>query len=259
MSKDDSKKIIKNLMGQKLFDQRFAIGSTVNKFSIGWALRDAQLNSQLVKIGSVVADWTVRQQKMVINMSEEEWFPFEMCLMKPPKANQNISDFMMERIDFFYDSLKEEILMDHNKRSHILKVAFDLFEQDNFIASIPLMLTQIDGICFDHFKTFYFTAETKNIKKFPGMLQEKFSSQEHEWIYNTLRQVIDNASKKFISMRFSHIDEVDAISVLNRGGILHGHSKFLEYGNKINAYKVLSLLFYVDWMINLIQSSEVNP
>lgn len=231
------------------------LGATAAMLRTGSMIAINKTNKELNKIGSLVANWTTRQRELIINMSNEEWFPFEKCFGRPPKVDENISDFMIKKIDTHYKLTKEEILKKNKDRSHILEVAFNLFEQENYIASIPLMLTQIDGMCYDQHGTFYFTSE-KGIKKFPIMLQARMGEEENKDIYNLIKLIIDNSQRRFISERFSNIDDVNEFSILNRGAILHGHSKFLEYGNKINGYKVLSLLLYVNWMIDFIEKRD---
>lgn len=259
MSRYDLGKIIMDLTNSSMLKQNREItrmiGSTAEMVKTGSMISNHKINKQLSTIGAVVASWSARQQEMIINMSKEEWFPFENCFGRPPKIDENISDFMIKKIDANYKLSKEEIIEKNKNRAHILEVAFNLFEQENYIASIPLMLTQIDGMCYDQHGTFYFTSE-KGVKKFPILLQARMDEEDNKDIYNLIKLIIDNSQRRFISERFSNIDDVTEFNMLNRGAILHGHGKFLQYGSKINGYKVLSLLLYVNWMIDLIEKQD---
>ena len=42
------------------------------------------------------------------------------------------------------------------------------------------------------------------------------------------------------------------INKLNRHGILHGHVEFLEYADRKNCLKIISLILFVDHILSLI-------
>ena len=193
-----------------------------------------------------------KRREAVLAMSESGWFPFEESLLVTPDENQSIDDYMMSVIEQNYDELKNRILIKYPERGEIFKVAFSLFEAGNYIAAIPLLLTQIDGISNDNHGVYYFTG-----KKFPVHLREKAKEDWDEHTYDLLNTILEKANKSFISRRFEDLkDNVDELNILNRGGILHGDKDFLDYGSRVNANKVISLLMYVDWMSELLDEEQ---
>lgn len=74
---------------------------------------------------------------------------------------------MVGIIENNYADLKNKILEKYSERQEILQVAFQLFEDKNPIAAIPLLLTQIDGISQDNHGEYYFSG-----KNFPRLLRE---------------------------------------------------------------------------------------
>ena len=129
-----------------------------------------------------------------------------------------------------------------------------MIEEGNDIAVIPLLLTQIDGISKDLFGMYYFTRTRIPFTKdsFPVHLKSK--GDEIGDIYDLLKAVIDNANKALISDGFEKLKgEVNPINILNRSGILHGDKNFINYWEKPNTYKVLSLLLYIDWISEFVE------
>lgn len=193
-----------------------------------------------------------KRRKAILSMSENGWFPFEESIRLVPLTNESIDSYMIRIIESNYEDLKKKILDKYTERKAILTAAFELIEANNDIAAIPLLLTQIDGISQDNQGVYYFTG-----KKFPIYLKEKAKEGWNEHTYNLFQSVIERANKTFISNRFENIKgSIDKINILNRNGILHGDKDFLNYAEKPNAYKVLSLLLYVDWMSELLEEKD---
>lgn len=189
-----------------------------------------------------------KRREAVLAMSESGWFPFEESLLVVPKDNQSIDEYMINVIEENYSDLKKRILTKYLNRKEILEVAFSLFEQGNYIAAIPLLLTQIDGISNDNHGIYYFTGE-----KFPVHLKEKAKKGWDVHTYDLFNAILEKAQKTFISERFEGLKgKINELNILNRAGILHGDKDFLDYGTKPNAHKVISLLLYVDFMSDLL-------
>lgn len=193
-----------------------------------------------------------KRRVAILNMSESGWFPFEESIRFVPLKNETIDEYMVGIIENNYDELKKKLLEKYNERQEILQVAFQLVEDKNHIAAIPLLLTQIDGISQDNHGEYYFAG-----KNFPRLLKEKALSNWDENTYGLLSAVIDKAHKTFISNRFDELKgSINKINILNRNGILHGDREFLNYGEEVNTYKVFSLLLYVDWMSELLNEEK---
>ena len=198
-----------------------------------------------------------KRRVAILSMSESGWFPFEESIKLVPSENESIDEYMIGIIESNYEDLKKKILEKYTERKAILTVAFDSIEAGNDIAAIPLLLTQIDGISQDNQGVYYFTGNTNSKKKFPVYLKEKAKEGWNEHTYNLFQSVVERANKTFISNRFEDIKgNIDKINILNRNGILHGDKDFLNYAEKPNAYKVLSLLLYVDWMSELLDEKD---
>lgn len=199
-----------------------------------------------------------KRRQAILSMSEWGWYPFEECIRSIPLTIDSIDGFMVDVLDKNYEKIKTKILEKYSERRNILECAFRLIEEGNDIAVIPLLLTQIDGISKDLFGMYYFTQTRMPFKKesFPAHLKSKGDGIGD--IYDLLRAVIDNANKALISDGFEKLNgEVNPINILNRSGILHGDKNFINYWEKPNTYKVLSLLLYVDWISEFVEEEQI--
>lgn len=210
-------------------------------------------NPEITKSFQLFLELPAKRRKMVMEMSEYGWFPFEECLRRLPLRNETLDDYMIGIIDNNFEDLKVKILEKYPERREIFECGFRLIEGGNDIAAIPLLLTQVDGISKDLFGMYFFTTSREPIRKTSLPVYLKNKGQEiGEDSYNLLKSIIDNANKTYISDGFEKLGEdVNSLTILNRSGILHGDRAFLKYCEKPNVYKVLSLLLYVDWMSEL--------
>jgi len=152
---------------------------------------------------------------------------------------------MIKYLDDAGDELAARALALYPERAAILCVAFDLHRAENYIASIPLLLTQVDGICAQHLNKSYFFAKTKRFQTSVKDLIEQSGDDLtgaflSAFLLNTpLLATIDEAAK------------AGKTRGPNRHGILHGSVEHLDYGSKVNGYKAFSLLCFVAFCFDL--------
>lgn len=253
----------------RYFKEKPEVGKVVSSFAKGLQkyvdfLEQPQMQDFLINFN----DLPEKRKLVVQNMSDKGWFPPSYRLYYNfPKEEQSIDEFMGSFIDQRYRKIKSGLLSRHADRELILKNAFELYEQGNYIACIPLLLTQIDGICHDSGLNHYFTdsqAQNKDdrknpkYKKFPNKIKALMDSKDIDQnIKEFFQVVIEKADKSFISVRTDEVGVVDELSILNRHGILHGLIQYQDYGTKINAQKIISLMCYINIMIDLLTEDQM--
>ncbi len=185
--------------------------------------------------------------QMMKELAKNGWFisPFEKSenlefLFEKSVDFEKLDVDMIAYVNLIYQKLKEKTLKNFNKRKHILEVAFNLHENSNYIAAIPLFLSQIDGLCATQFKSFLFSEHEKRETEIKKEIER----------YPLLRFVIEPMltplqSDTQFSASISKFSLAKKAKGPNRNGILHGSRKHLDYGTEINSYKCLSLLFYM--------------
>lgn len=138
--------------------------------------------------------------------------------------NKSLREIIENNFDDFQRFVSEAI----PKRHEITNCAFELYKQGNFIALIPLILSQVDGIIKEITGKdgFY----TSNVKLFKSNIYFDFLST-----YAHLDFGDRNEYELF--KKQSNQDE------FNRHAILHGES--YTYSNETNALKALLLLIFI--------------
>lgn len=164
------------------------------------------------------------------------------------KLAQNIDDKEIEKLDIYlieyytnnFDTIIKKLSINHPKRTKLfdeIKIAFD---NEYYNLGIPLILSQIDGTCYDYTKKLFFT---KNAKKEKNPYLPKVSNElivfNNEFFKAFLAPFFNDAPI------FAHEDNLELFpTAFNRHRIIHGIDT--DYGTKINILKAFSLLSYCD-------------
>lgn len=132
------------------------------------------------------------------------------------------------------DGIETSIIGDYRHRAEILKEAFALHRENRFLASIPLLLTQSDGIGNETFEI------SPNSRKNIPLLRR--------WLDERIRQ--PDITTRFwrgihallpLTEQTTKLDE--SAHHLNRHAVLHGLST--DYGTRTNSLKAISWLEFI--------------
>lgn len=129
------------------------------------------------------------------------------------------------------------------KRQEITNCAFDLYKQGNFIALIPLILSQVDGVMKEVTgENGFYASKNDKMKYFENDVYfDFFSNYEHLDINN--RNEYELLKKEANPREF------------NRHAILHGES--YTYSNDTNSLKALLLLIFIAEISNANSTVDV--
>lgn len=194
--------------------------------------------------------WQEQQKQDVAAMAESGWFPNWFTFDYDPEEEVDLDMLMTMHLNDCWSKLTDKIIESCPNRKHILEVAFRLHSENNFIASIPLFLSQADGICQEEM-TYLFCNSRKDNK--PLFQEEKTNKLFRRLIEEgTLRNgfLVDILLEPFkvktpFSQNFDPLEEKGEEEGPNRHGIMHGHRNYLDYGTELNSLKSLSLLAFV--------------
>ena len=154
-----------------------------------------------------------------------------------------IDDAFVSYYQSIIDTIQKKLIKQFPKRAHILNEAFTAHKESNYIISIPLLLTQVDGIAYDTFKSSFF--EKSRGKKIP-----KISEHISEEIgYFSVSLLIPFQSEQPII--FGQKDRNEDFNHLNRHQVLHGES--IDYHTEANSCKVISLIYYISQAVKIIK------
>lgn len=145
-----------------------------------------------------------------------------------------MEDYLM---DFFRDrvpAIQAKTEQRFHKRSHIIRGAFNAYLRGEHELAIPVLFTQIDGICYDEVKKNLFI---QNEWESGVVLYRKRNTLD--WFTDIL---LDTLTKP-LPISLSQKKRDPEFSGLNRHQVIHGES--VDYGTEINALKTISLLNYI--------------
>ena len=158
-------------------------------------------------------------------------------------SQEKIDTRMLKAFEARYADAKQYVLDQAGERKHILSVAIQLHEQKNYIASIPLLLSQSDGIFESYLAISVFTRRKDKIKQMEDKLGDKFRDDSVAKAY-----FAHFSSRSQFSENSSYSENDNKIKAPNRNGILHGDRKHLDYGSYINSCKSICFLSSVLWL-----------
>jgi hypothetical protein len=202
----------------------------------------SQIHAISLQIAKAAEKWQVARKQDVALMAENGWYPnWFTFFYTPSKESNTLDELMVMHLNDNWNEITSKIIEFCPTRNHILENAFDLHKSGNYIAAMPLFLSQADGICCESLvKSFLFTGNEveNNINKlvdsgqiktdiFTEIFLEPFKIKNHH-----------NAG-------VSKSSQSAKSKAPSRNGILHGHRKHLDYGTEINSLKCFSLLSFI--------------
>ena len=147
-----------------------------------------------------------------------------------------LDEYMASNTRPYVAELHSYLIAQYPERKEILDIAFDLHNQGNYIAAIPLFLAQTDGICAKEIGCFLFSEHDRRYEKIEKII--KYSPESSVVLAPLLQGTQFGAS-------ISKKSKTAKSKAPNRNGILHGSSKHLDYGTEMNSLKSISLLSYI--------------
>lgn len=209
-----------------------------------------------------LAAYTANQKELMKTMSERGWYPSLYVFTTSKNDSENLDEYMKRCLDLRLDSFLVELIECYPKREKIFREAFELFKLGRHIACIPLFITQIDGISEDNGFSPYFADNSVDKSKYKdpndevrikalklpkyldAIIEGKIADVDSGLI-TFYKDVIRNAADSYIIWNTKKANKSKVENPLNRHGIMHGHIDFLDYGDPINSYKIISLLYFV--------------
>ena len=156
------------------------------------------------------------------------------------KDDKEIENFLVE----YYKNKADEIIESSKTvfpdRYKLFQSALNVHKQENYNASIPLLLAQADGVCVDMFGEKLFSKQ-KGKPKTANVVQKKVLDN---YILEAVVEPLLSGSALTLNPNEMKEKRKDSnYSVLNRHEIMHGADKI--YGSEINSLKAISLINYL--------------
>lgn len=192
-------------------------------------------------------DLPFKMQELLILLGTEGWYldlemtPSELFEISQALTKKNIREVENVLAEYFeerLDNIEKSILKKFPNRKKIIKAAFNAHRRQEYELSIPVLLSQTDGICKEIANEYLFITKKKNKNKKPqtAIYVEKIAS-------DTLLKAILSPLGQTLPINVSESERKKGFNKLNRHMVLHGES--LDYGTKTNSLKAISLINYV--------------
>ena len=195
----------------------------------------------LATLASILPSLSANQQQAIIGLAEHGWFMDpEMTIRLPGHladalGGQDHADTLTFLEDFFVrrtSAIEESLKENYPDREAILGDAFEAHRLGKYNLSVPVFLTQADGIFGSQlFGKRGRTAE--NHRKASGKFLQAFFELFEE------RIPLWESGKKM---------QRNPVNCLNRHQVLHGEST--QFGTQSFSLQCISLLSFLNWLLN---------
>lgn len=209
----------------------------------------------LTKFAEEVISFSKKAPKNYYELSKHGWyFDFDINPKKIIEFGEALQKGEYEIVNkylctYYTENLNEiegELIKNFPNRTILFKEAFENYRIENFHSSITMLITQIDGICYDITKKLFFKNNPKHrnknayIPEFEEALKENSSGLLDIFMSPIIKPTAIN----------EHSSNLQNFPIrLNRHEILHGIDT--GYGSKLNNLKIISLLKYLnDLLLN---------
>jgi hypothetical protein len=202
-------------------------------------------------------DLPPRIQEALLLLGAHGWY-FDLDLVLPKLWNLrealldgNVEEAEAALVDY-YEGRANEIEKSLTEmlplRAHLIKAAFTAHRRQEYELSIPVFLAQTDGICKELTKQYLFIKRDK---------KPQTATYVEEIALDTFRASLLSPLAQTLPISASERERTDANKALNRHAVLHGES--LNYGNKTNSLKAISLINYVAHVLKMCAAADNRP
>jgi hypothetical protein len=184
-----------------------------------------------------------RTQAALILLGTHGWYldlempiPFLWKLNKALEEGsvQETDDALVHYFEEHLDEIEASIVERFSNRKKVIWAAFSAHRRCEYELSIPVLLSQTDGICKEVVNEHFFIKQNK--KPRTALYVEQIAA-------DTYRAALLSPLAHSLPISASENERGASFSELNRYMVLHGES--LDYGTKTNSLKAISLINYV--------------
>lgn len=153
-----------------------------------------------------------------------------------------MDEFLINYYENELENIQNKLIKNNLKRKNIINEGIENHKNGNYYSSITLLLTQVDGLCYDKTNKMFFKNNFKlaREKKYKPEIEEVLANEDTGTFFKEFLAPMNEPSA--INEHSSNLDKFPIR--LNRHEILHGID--YEYGSKVNSLKIISFLSYID-------------
>ncbi len=232
------------ISGYKLFDDKFIeglreLGSRIRK---DFKIPVVSWDEEVVVLGR--AGWYISPEMPIT-------WPKTLATMLSEGKVSEVDSALVEHIESNLASIESEIKNFAPRRSKLIESAFRAHANGMFDLSIPLVLTQVDGLCYDNVQRLFFKS-AKGRPETAGAIDISVQTEmAKSWLGGLLWPLQEKSA-----INLSSRERPEGFDGLNRHMVLHG--EVVDYGTKLNGCKAISLLSYVAFALGHIEKDSAS-
>lgn len=185
-----------------------------------------------------------------LNFDSDVNLPIELSNLIIENKIEEVDNYLIKYYTEYLDHFFSDLSKNHPQRERIFNQIHEAHKNEKYYISIPCILSQIDGICFDYTSKKYFIKNNKDKQfKYLPEVADEFSNISSSIAEAFVAPILTQ------NPMISHESKLNDYPVhLNRNIIMHGID--IEYGTLKNSLKCLSLLFYISDMLALLNEKN---
>ncbi len=185
--------------------------------------------------------------KFLKDLANKSWFlafvdfPFDLTLAFSDLRDayydkeHAFEEYLMTYYRDAADNICESLVKQFSQRKDILEASFNAHKESKYELSVPVLLTQIDGISYDLMNGCIATGGGRS--KILG------SINENNLYKKIIKEFLAPESKIYMFKNDHEVNNSD----LHRHKILHG--KVTSYATEKNSLKAISCLYFLSWLL----------
>jgi hypothetical protein len=215
-------------------------------FDFQKAIQDA-INPAFLKLQTGFEDLPKRTQDVLLQLGQLGWYVDpEMSLpvlwdLNEAIKNGDIQGAEAALVAYFekrVTEIEQSVSAKFPHRGHLIRSAFEAHRREEFDLSVPVLFAQADGICKETIDHYLFTSQDK--KPSTAIYVQQIAA-------DTYSAALLSPLANTLPINVSEKQRPAGFSSLNRHMVLHGES--LDYGNRTNSLKAISLINYVSYVL----------
>jgi len=154
---------------------------------------------------------------------------------------EEVENILMKHFEDQIDIIEKFIIDKFPARKKIISAAFNAHRRQEYELSIPVIFAQTDGICKEVLDQYLFM-------KIRGKRKPQTATYVEQIAANKIMTAFLSPLAQTLPVNASENERDEGFNELNRHMVLHGQS--LDYGNKKNSLKAISLINYVSHVLD---------
>lgn len=206
-----------------------------------FAEMDERLKEQISELRRWVEGLDDRMRHMLAVLGARGWY-FDMDL-SPREGDELLARLeggdeaaLVEHYRTRLSEIQQELTAWHPTRRGVLARAFEAHRRGEYELSVPVLLSQADGICKDLIGAQLYAKRDKKPVTAAAIRKSGRDS-------NSFRAALLHLLTVELPITASEVERAGNPACLNRHAVLHGES--VDYGTEVNSLKAVSLIHYV--------------